>query len=151
MLSAERLTELLAEIFPARTPDGAVELYAAEAEEDERGDLRVSLMLAQFELSGESRLVRDIRQQLVLFVPQAVRDEEEGRVAAFARALVRVLGQALQHPLARTGLPCDLVPAKALMLARAETEEDFVRALSARSRLGRFLQGLQGAGDGAGR
>lgn len=52
-----------------------------------------------------------------------------------------MLPQALAHRSLKEELvrPDELLPCDALMLARAETEEDFVRALKAKSRLGRFL------------
>jgi hypothetical protein len=139
MMTAERLTEILQERFPAMAHNGVASLDFVSAEE-QNASLEATLRLVTWDVdprAGTSS-IRNIMQQPVLFVPAPARDEE-ARVIAFAGALVDVLGDALAHPGISDLLPHDLVPADALLLARAETERDFVAALRAKSRLGKYL------------
>jgi hypothetical protein len=148
ILTPDRLQALLQELFPIGT-DG-VELHLVGADEGEAGELRVQLQLVHYEDVDGIRQLLEIREQSVALVPLAVRDEPE-RVVAYGKALARVLPLVLAQHTDRWFLPSDLIPYDALMLARAETEEDFVRALQAKSRLGRYLLGDRGgAGPQAG-
>lgn len=80
---------------------------------------------------------RDVEQAVVLMaVDRAV---QVHRLEAYVRALCRVLPRALAHPTVRARMPADLVDLRVLGLSTAHTEDDFVKALSAKSRLGRLL------------
>jgi hypothetical protein len=142
MLSPERLEELLRETFRPRADDERCMLSCVGASERSDGGLDATLQLVHYYYDEQGKFeIVQVLEQPVLFVPFGAREEEE-RVAAFVRALERVLAQAMVGLTPGALLPRDLVPADALMLARAETEEDFVRALSVKSRLGKFLAGL---------
>lgn len=90
------------------------------------------------EASGEHS-IRDVKEQEVLLVPAMCRDSR-ARVGAYVRAWAAALNEvlALAENAERLGglMPSDLVHAKVLNLARAETEEDFRKALLVKSRLG---------------
>lgn len=76
----------------------------------------------------------DVQESVALFGVDTPIDVE--RLEAYVRALARVLRRIL--PKAGDRAPSELVDVSALQLASLRTEADFVKALSAKSRLGRF-------------
>jgi hypothetical protein len=91
------------------------------------------------EASGQQS-IRDIKEQQVYLVDSSHRDEPE-RVRAFVEAWASIMPDVL----ARLGsdvdclMPHDLINFSPLALSRAETVDDFRRALLVKSRYGRFF------------
>jgi hypothetical protein len=81
------------------------------------------------------RRIRDVKEQELPFD----HDVEWARLDAFLAALVKVAGRGLATTDLAPVLPHDLVVFSPLGLAKAHTEADFEKALSARSRLGPYL------------
>lgn len=87
--------------------------------------------------TGERR-VRDIKEQDIYMGWPKLYDERE-RVAAWAQALERVLSEIPMDKL-ETLMPADLVHPKVLELRKAQSVEDFDKALRAKKRLGQWLR-----------
>lgn len=146
MLAPDDLAAWLAERFPLQ--GGAVHLeLAADDEgrsvyENEKGSLVVVLRLLVWDLdaAGERQSIRDIKEQHVYLVGPDTRDEPE-RVRVFVEAWASIMPEVL----AALGdasdyvMPHELVNFSPLGLARAETFDDFRRALLVKSRYGHLL------------
>lgn len=110
--------------------------------ENARGSLVAVVRLISWDLdeAGERRSIRDIREQHVFLIDPAQRDEP-GRVRVFVEAWASIMPgvlAALGDSVAMV-MPHELVNFGPLTLARAETFDDFRRALLAKSRYGRFF------------
>jgi hypothetical protein len=124
---------------------GCTELAAASHEgfvhESDAGDLRAAFHLIVWELdeSGAKASIVDVREQEIYVVPDGYRDEP-ARLRAFLDAWAAVMPEVLAHVDAGLYLmPHDLAIFTPLALARAETVDDFRRALLVKSRYGRFV------------
>ena len=140
-VTAEDVAEMLREAQPA----GSLHCELQPADAVLKGaDIHAVLRLVYWEDDPETGQahIRDVIEQMVLFVPEDSRDSR-ARVAAFIRAWAGVVAETLTVLDERgetSGLmPHDLVHPSALQLARAETEEHFERALRVASRLGGLL------------
>lgn len=114
--------------------------------EREDGALSVTLRLIRYDIverdGAEEMTVRDIKEQEISLVPLAHRDEPE-RVRAYLEGWAAAVSEVLagwSDAQAERTMPYDLVNGRVLKLARAETAEDFKRALLMKSRLGKLLQ-----------
>jgi hypothetical protein len=118
----------------------------AYADEDE-GNIRVALRLIVCDLDESgAQTIRDIKEQLVCFVPKKRRDEPDARIVAYAEgwcdALREVFASKEATTMVETLMPHDLVDWKVLNLARPATREAFREALLAKSRLGALVHGV---------
>ena len=114
--------------------------------EREDGALSVTLQLIVYDVverdGEEMERVRDIKEQEVSLVPLAYRGEP-GRVRAYVEGWAAAVKEVLagwSRDRADCSAPADLTNVSVLKLARAETAEDFRRALLTKSRLGKLLQ-----------
>jgi len=107
----------------------------AELPKDKLG---VIIRLVVWDINEETGVqsLRDVKEQQISLTPPT----DLVRFAAFTRALVRVATRAIERPELETLMPYDFVKFDALKLAKASTEEDFVTALSVKSRLGKYFQ-----------
>jgi len=150
-VSVEDVTDVLRETLPAGSP--YCELVAVEA--IPRGDdILAVLQLILFDIDPATgdRSVTDVKEQHVYFVPESCRNSRD-RVAAFVRAWAAVLTETLttlgKADVLAGLMPHELVHVSALKLARAETEDDFKKALRVKSRLGKLLATGGGGGQRA--
>ncbi len=122
------------QLAPGASPDEGLVF------ENEQGGLSAVIRLIVWDDDGESRSVRDVREQHVVLVPAALRDEPE-RVRTFVGAWAALMPEVLERlgDEAQLMMPHELVDFSALKLARAETADDFRRALLAKGRYGRFF------------
>jgi hypothetical protein len=102
--------------------------------------VRLLVRLIDWERDGETLTIRSVKEQEVAFaLASAIPTLTHDRVQAFLRALARVLSRGMCSPTIETMMPHDLLPTDALTLKTAVTEEHFVKALGAKSRLGPLL------------
>jgi hypothetical protein len=149
MITPERMVEILTLLLPVKGPLVSLELACfdgAKADEHE-GSVRIALRLIVSDLdeSGASR-IRDVKEQLVSFLPKRRRDESDARIAAYAEgwcdALKEVFASKEDITIVETLMPHDLVASKVLDLARVNTREAFREALLAKSHLGALVRGV---------
>lgn len=140
-VTAEDLHEIMREVLPAGSPQCELCVVGA-LERDDNLFAVLQLILWDLDAATGTRTVRDIKEQEVYFVPESCRDSR-ARVAAYVRAWTAVLEETLtalgDAEALAWSMPHELVHPSALKLARAETEEDFKKALRAKSRLGGLL------------
>jgi hypothetical protein len=148
-VSAEDVYELLREYLPVGSPTCTLEFVETSVRSDA---ILAVFRLVHWELDeagGQS--ITDVKEQEVLFVPESCRDSRE-RVAAFCRAWAAVVGEAIRamggHDRTGSIMPHELMHPAVLKLARAETEEDFQKALRVKSRFGGILAQAKLAGSG---
>lgn len=80
--------------------------------------------------------IRDIKEQQVWLDPN---DASRERLTEYARAFVKIASLALTHHEVETLMPHDLLISNVLGLSKPQTEDEFARALSVKSRLGKYL------------
>jgi hypothetical protein len=145
-LAPADLAAWLEERFPLRGGRVSIELVADDQDrlvyENEKGTLVAILRLINWDVdaAGERQTVRDIKEQHVYLLGPDARDEPE-RVRVFVEAWTSIMPEVLAA-LDEAGdylMPHELVDFSPLGLARAETFDDFRRALLVKSRYGRFL------------
>jgi hypothetical protein len=125
--------------FPARTVARSVEYVSVESRAE--GKLTVVMRVVHWDTHPETGVesIRDIVEQEVSFAVKSLDLAGVGRLREYVAALVKVLDQALHHPATETAYPHELMDFSALKLAKANTEAEFIAALSVPSRLGKYL------------
>jgi hypothetical protein len=124
--------------------DGLVRLELVELDGSPRHDsddlALVVLRLIVFEDRGGQPMIRDIKEQEIRCGSPSSYDNRE-RVEEMLHAQRVVLGELLRGPVDRfdTLMPADLLHTDVMSLARANTRDDFARALRAKRRLGKFF------------
>lgn len=135
------ITPRLAPHFPIGSDLVSLELVeeaVAPAESDEPVAMAVVRLIVWEERDG-LRSIRDIKeQQLYLGWPVLYDDAE--RVANYFAAFAEVFAEIARPEIVERLMPHDLLITDALKLKRARSRDDFVAALRARSRLGRYLE-----------
>jgi hypothetical protein len=147
-MTLEDLLALLEELFPVEGGLSSMELGSPPAvcrmpagPRESEDSLRLTLRLVSWDRDAESgeRKIRDIKEQQ-LYVGPASLMRHGGRLAAFLRgscAALKTLFEAGADT--ETLMPHDLWRYGVLKLVKAQSADDFHRALLVRSRLGRYL------------
>jgi hypothetical protein len=136
-VSREELHNLFVESFPAHATNERASLDYVETLERPSGGFAVVIRLVVWEIDETgTRSIRDIKEQEVWFDPRGSSLE---RLQQYMKALVHVLARALTHSEMETLMPHDLLDTSPLLLAKAQTDVQFVRALEQKSRLGKYL------------
>jgi hypothetical protein len=125
--------------FPAKAENDRAEVCYVEATARDGGGYGVVFRLIIWDVQGETMSIRDVKEQEIYLDLPGLDLATLGRMHELNAALVRVLAKALTHAEVDTLMPHDLVNFSVLKLAKVQTENDFVKALSAPSRLGRYL------------
>lgn len=161
----ERVEDVVAvflELFPISSGRFSLEFVPESVNEhtgevwggiDDAGDLRATLRMIAWEVDGDTRAIRDIKEQQVVWLSE--RHREDPRVRAYlegwAHAVHYVFAQheELQAAGVVTGaaadklagcMPYDLLCAEVLDLRRPQTADEFTEALlSSKKRLGKLL------------
>jgi hypothetical protein len=141
VVTQHELQQLIGETFPARATNELASLDLVSVEDHaDPGAFFVTLRLILWELSTPETLsIIDVKEQQVYFKPPPGAAGSAERIAAFVRALVRVLATVLESPQLPTLMPHDLFVWSPLKLAKPQTDDDFAAALRVKSRLGRYL------------
>ena len=123
--------------FPARTDALTVDYVNVASRGD--GTLVVTARIIRWDTSEAAPSIRDVIEQELPFT--MLRFDLAGitRLRTYLAALVKVIERALLHPAADTMMPGDVLDFSALKLVKANTETEFITALSMPSRLGRYL------------
>ena len=126
--------------FPASAANelATFEYVSTEA----RGDnFAIVMRLIGWQADAETytRSIIDVKEQAIYFDPG---DSNVERLKQYVNALIEVLSRALEHPEVSTLMPHDLFVTNVLKLNKAHTHEQFVKALSVKSRLGRYLPAI---------
>ncbi|MFN0252579.1 MAG: hypothetical protein ACKV2T_37225 [Kofleriaceae bacterium] len=125
--------------FPARTEATSLEYVSVESKGE--GKLAVVMRVIRWDVHTETGVqsIRDVIEQEVGFTMNSLDLTGIGRLREYVAALVKVIEKALLHPDTEVALPHDLMDFSALKLAKANTEAEFIAALSVASRLGKYL------------
>lgn len=135
---SERLGVTFREAFPAAADRASLEFVEVVDQPDAFG-IVIRLIVWDVDEAAGVQSIRDVKEQQVHLRLPAYDDASLARLGTFVRALVQVASRALAYPEIDVCMPHDLMQFGALKLAKAHTEADFVRALSVKSRLGRYL------------
>jgi hypothetical protein len=125
--------------FPVRTDATSLEYVSIESRGE--GKLVVVMRVVRWDINAETGVqsVRDVIEQEISFTVKSLDLAGVGRLREYVAALVKVIEKALLHPDTEMAYPNDLMDFSALKLAKANTEAEFIAALSVPSRLGKYL------------
>lgn len=125
--------------FPMCASNDLASLEFVEiTEREQRGDFGVVVRLIIWEPAGEDKLsIRDVKEQDV-FLDMPI-ECTLARLDIYLRALQAVLADVLASKQVEYLMPHDVVDFSALKLVRAQTADDFAKALRVKSRLGKYL------------
>ena len=141
MINLDLLDNVFRDAFPARAASlrASLEYYKVEPRGD--GTLDVVVRLVVWDVNAETgyQSIRDVKEQAIRLPVMGLDIATLARLGELTRALVVVASKALETPDLERMMPSDFVDFSPLKLVKATTEADFVAALSAPSRLGRYL------------
>lgn len=136
-LTVEDIHGVLSEAFPAKAERASLEYVETVTRPAGGFAVVVRLIIWDSTDGGETLSIRDVKEQEVWFDPY---DSSVERLSAYATAFVHVASCALANvETVEVLMPHDLFVSNALKLSRAVTYLDFVKALSVKSRLGKYL------------
>ena len=135
MVEEMRWKKVVAEYFPMKTSDNEGELALVDCMIDGE-DLRATVRLIRWDVDGDQRMIRDIKEQYVN-IGRAEHLEYLERYRKFLEALSTVFTD-LTGDSCDELMPTDLFPSDVLDL-KASTFDEFGRALTQQSRLGKYL------------
>ncbi|MCA9663528.1 MAG: hypothetical protein KC486_34680 [Myxococcales bacterium] len=135
------LAELMETHAPITSDLVAVECVGVESRAD--GGAATTVRLIIWELDGEQRMIRDLKEQELRWSAEQLADP---RLDAFVAGWAAALGEVFAA-ISEVGdvskiecyLPCDLLELSALRLKRPRSADDFRDALLQPSRLGKLL------------
>jgi hypothetical protein len=139
MINLDLVDAAFKDAFPAQTETVSVEYVRIEAKEGNK--LAVVMRVVRWDINRETSVMslRDVVEQEIAFAVKSLDLASVARIREYAAALAKVIEKALLHPDTDTLYPDDLIDFSALKLAKAQTEADFIAALSVPSRLGKYL------------
>ncbi len=136
-LTAADIHGVLSEAFPAKAERASLEYVETVTRPTGGFGVVVRLIVWDSSDDGATLSIRDVKEQEVWFDPHGSSVE---RLAAYATAFIHVASCALANvETVELLMPHDLFISNVLKLARAEAYLDFVKALSVKSRLGKYL------------
>lgn len=133
-VSGGELHEIFAAGFPARSELASLE-YVETIANEEGTWLVVRLIIWDRGPDG-ALMIRDVKEQQVWFDTAG---SSASRIATYVEAFKYVASRALARPEVETLMPHDLLISNVLKLEKPQTVEQFVKALSVKSRLGKYL------------
>lgn len=136
MATRDELDQAFKDTFPARSETASIEYVSIEPRNAEEFGVVMRLIVWDLDASG-TRRIRDIKEQELYLKLDAL--DQLGRFVEMLRGMVDVLSRALARADVECLMPHDLVDFGPIRLSRSHTKDDFVRAYSQRSRLGRYL------------
>ncbi len=138
-----RLDELCREIFPMKAENDLASLEYVNLTLV-GPSLRIVLRLVVWDLDDatSNMSIRDVKEQEVYW--GALGSHVPARTRALLEGMRRVMARALMGPV-ETLMPHDLFRADVLKLKTVVTADDFAKALSARSRLGKLIAATEAA------
>jgi hypothetical protein len=136
VITADDIHAVFRDHFPAQAAMTSIEYVQTTPRAD--GSFGVVMRLIVYEAVDDKRQIRDIKEQEIHLNPG---DSSRERLEAFTRAFVPLLEQALARvaDFVETYMPHDLLLWDVFKLKKAQTEDDFRKALLVRSRLGKYV------------
>ena len=139
MAIRDEIDQAFKDTFPARSPTSSIEYVSLEQRNDEEFGVVMRLIVWDVNEASGTRSIRDVKEQEIYMKLDALDQASLGRFVEMLRAMVDVLSRALAHSSVEYLMPHDLIDFGPIRLSRSHTKDDFVRAYSQRSRLGRYL------------
>jgi hypothetical protein len=136
-VTREELHDIFMSEFPLKAKNELASLEFVEISDRGDGKYGVVVRLVIWdEIDGQSS-IRDVKEQdCFIKLPEDCTFE---RLVTYLRGMDMALQDVLASPQVMTSMPHDLLDWSALALAKAETVEDFDKALRMKSRLGKYL------------
>ena len=136
-MTREELEEIFAAEFPLKAKNDLAELVFVELSDRGTGLYGVVVRLICWADDHGTRSIRDVKEQdIYLDLPEDCTFE---RLVIYLRGMDMAMQDVLASPEVDTLMPHDLLDWSALELRKAETIEDFDKALRMKSRLGKYL------------
>ena len=136
-MTREELEEIFAAEFPLKAKNDLAELVFVELSDRGTGLYGVVVRLICWADDHGTRSIRDVKEQdIYLDLPEDCTFE---RLVMYLRGMDMAMQDVLASPEVDTLMPHDLLDWSALELRKAETVEDFDKALRMKSRLGKYL------------
>lgn len=136
-MTREELEEIFAAEFPLKAKNDLAELAFVELSDRGNGLYGVVVRLICWADDHGTLSICDVKEQdIFLDLPEDCTFE---RLVMYMRGMDMAMHDALASPEIETLMPHDLLDWSALKLQKAETVEDFDKALRMKSRLGKYL------------
>jgi hypothetical protein len=136
-VTREELQEIFLSEFPLEAKDGSASLNFVAVSDRSDGKYGLVVRLMTWEDNNGKRAIRDIKEQDCLVeLPEDCTFE---RLVTYFRGMDMAMQDVLTTPRLEILMPHDLLDWSALELRKAETVEDFDKALRMKSRLGKYL------------
>jgi len=141
MSNLDLLDKAFRDHFPATAENELASIDYVSVSQRDGGSYGVVIRLIGWELNADAgvKSIRDVKEQEIYLGLPGLDLATIGRMRELLAAMVRVLEKALTHAEVESLMPHDLVDFGPLKLARSKTVDDFVKAYSVPSRLGRYL------------
>jgi hypothetical protein len=136
-VTREELQDIFMSEFPLQAKNELASLEFVELSERDGGKYGIVIRLICWDEANGTRSIRDIKEQdIYVDLPEDCTFE---RLVTYLRGMEMAMQDVLASPQIETLMPHDLVDWSALELRKAETVEDFDKALRMKSRLGKYL------------
>ncbi len=136
-MTREELQEIFSTEFPLKAKNELASLEFVELSDRGDGEYGMVVRLVVWDEIDGRRSIRDIKEQdCFIKLPEDCTFE---RLVTYLRGMDMAMQDVLAGPQVETSMPHDLLDWSALALRKAETAEDFDKALRLKSRLGKFL------------
>ena len=136
-MTREELQDIFVSEFPLKAKNDRASLEFVELSDRDGGEYGAVVRLFIWEDANGTLSIRDIKEQdLYVDLPDDCTFE---RLVMYLRGMEMAMQDVLASPQIETLMPHDLVDWSALKLRKAETAEDFDKALRMKSRLGKYL------------
>jgi len=136
MAIVDEVDQVFKATFPAEGAAGCITYVGVTQPSPEQ--FNVTMRLIAWE--PDTREIRDVKEQEMWFPIDKLEQRSLVRFTEMLRGMVEVLTRVLAHQDLSSLMPHDLIDFRPLHLSRSHTKDDFVRAYSRRSRLGRYLE-----------
>jgi hypothetical protein len=136
-MTREQLQDIFMSEFPLKAKNDLASLEFVELSDRGDGKYGVVIRLFIWEDANGTLSIRDIKEQdIYVDLPEDCTFE---RLVMYLRGMEMAMEDVLASPQVETLMPHDLIDWSALKLRKAETAEDFDKALRLKSRLGKYL------------
>ncbi len=137
-MTREELQDIFSSEFPLKGKTGMASLEFVELSDRPDGNFAMVTRLVVWDVGPDgTQSIRDVKEQEIYLALPA--DCSFERLVTYLRGMDMAMQDVLDSKELETLMPHDLVDWSALKLAKAETAEDFDKALRMKSRLGKYL------------
>jgi hypothetical protein len=136
-MTREELQDIFMSEFPLKAKNDRASLEFVELSDRDGGEYGAVVRLIIWEDANGTLSIRDVKEQdIYVDLPEDCTFE---RLVMYLRGMEMAMQDVLASPQIETLMPHDLLDWSALKLRKAETVEDFDKALRMKSRLGKYL------------